>query len=114
VRAVVLPLLDHEAALQLHSAVRHALQLLLAEDSVWYQDETVMHATLYHASTHGVSATWSDRLDVDVIRTSAANLLCCSSFTRVELSMQGDMHCKHSLLLQHRPHMRSNQGAIET
>jgi hypothetical protein len=57
VRAVVLPLLDHEAAMQLHAAVRHALQQVLAEDSVWYQDDATMHATLYHASTHGVSGT---------------------------------------------------------
>jgi hypothetical protein len=57
VRAVVLPLLDHEAAMQLHSAVRHALQQVVAEDSVWYQDDSVMHATLYHASTHGVGKT---------------------------------------------------------
>lgn len=56
-RAVVLPLLDHEAAMQLHAAVRHALQQVVADDSVWYQDDTSMHATLYHASTHGVSAT---------------------------------------------------------
>lgn len=53
-RAVVLPLLDHEAALQLHSAVRHALQQVVSDDSLWYQDENIMHATLYHASTHGV------------------------------------------------------------
>jgi hypothetical protein len=49
VRAVVLPLLDHEAAMQLHAAVRHALQQVVADDSVWYQDDTIMHATLYHA-----------------------------------------------------------------
>ncbi|WIA31868.1 hypothetical protein OEZ86_002733 [Tetradesmus obliquus] len=53
VRAVVLPLLDHEAVMQLHAAVRHALQQVVADDSVWYQDDTSMHATLYHASTHG-------------------------------------------------------------
>lgn len=54
VRAVVLPLLQHEAALQLHTAVRHALQQLLADESIWYQDPTLMHATIYHASDYKV------------------------------------------------------------
>lgn len=54
VRAVVLPLLQHEAALQLHTAVRHALQQLLADESIWYQDPTMMHATIYHASDYKV------------------------------------------------------------
>eukprot|EP00878_Enallax_costatus_P018701 GHUV01019700.1.p1 GENE.GHUV01019700.1~~GHUV01019700.1.p1 ORF type:complete len:234 (+),score=66.51 GHUV01019700.1:1040-1741(+) len=52
VRAVVLPLLQHEAALQLHTAVRHALQQILADESIWYQDPTLMHATMYHASDY--------------------------------------------------------------
>eukprot|EP00879_Flechtneria_rotunda_P021896 GHRR01023091.1.p1 GENE.GHRR01023091.1~~GHRR01023091.1.p1 ORF type:complete len:367 (+),score=82.02 GHRR01023091.1:3052-4152(+) len=52
VRAVVLPLLDHEAAMMIHTSVRHALHSLLTEDSIWWQDELLMHATLYHASTH--------------------------------------------------------------
>eukprot|EP00879_Flechtneria_rotunda_P030028 GHRR01032536.1.p1 GENE.GHRR01032536.1~~GHRR01032536.1.p1 ORF type:complete len:141 (-),score=30.25 GHRR01032536.1:107-529(-) len=55
VRAVVLPLLDHEAAMMIHTSVRHALHSLLTEDSIWWQDELLMHATLYHASTHAVS-----------------------------------------------------------
>lgn len=54
VRAVVLPLLQHEAALQLHAAVRHGLQQLLSDTSIWYQDPTVMHATMYHASDYKV------------------------------------------------------------
>jgi hypothetical protein len=79
VRAVVLPLLDHEAAMQLHAAVRHALQQVVADDSVWYQDDTIMHATLYHASTHGVSET-RGRCAVSVLATGccvAADQLTC-------------------------------------
>lgn len=56
VRAVVLPLLDDEAAMALHMAVRAALRPLLSEDSVWWQDPAILHATLFHASSHMVRA----------------------------------------------------------
>jgi hypothetical protein len=55
VRAVILPLLDQEAAQQLHSAVRKQLQELMSEDSIWWQDPTMLHATLYHASDYLVN-----------------------------------------------------------
>lgn len=54
VRAVVLPLLDDEAAMALHMAVRGALQPLLSEDSMWMQDPAILHSTLFHASSHTV------------------------------------------------------------
>ena len=56
VRAVVLPLLDHEAAHQLHDAAAAQLRPLLGEGSVYWQDPWLLHSTVYHASTHGVGA----------------------------------------------------------
>jgi hypothetical protein len=54
VRAVVLPLHDDEAALQIHTTIRHALSAVVAADGVWWQREHLLHATLWHASTREV------------------------------------------------------------
>jgi len=54
VRAVVLPLLDQEAASEIHEAAAGQLTAVLGEGSIWWQDASLYHATVYHASTHGV------------------------------------------------------------
>ncbi|GBG00104.1 hypothetical protein Rsub_12845 [Raphidocelis subcapitata] len=54
VRAVVLPLLDRRASNEVHEAAAARLAEILGAGSVWWQDPGLFHATLYHASTHGV------------------------------------------------------------
>jgi hypothetical protein len=54
VRAVVLPLLDHQAAADIQEAASGQLRGLLDAGSVWWQDASLYHATIYHASTHRV------------------------------------------------------------
>ncbi len=57
VRAVVLPLLDVEVASQVHDAVTRVLQQADMDGiAVWWQDRQMYHATVYHASSHMVSA----------------------------------------------------------
>lgn len=56
VRAVILPLLNHEVAFEIHEAAAGQLRGLLGEGSVWWQDPSIFHATVYHASTHRVSS----------------------------------------------------------
>jgi hypothetical protein len=50
VRSIVLPLHDSDAAVQITTAVKRALHELLSPDSVWWQDEHLMHAPLFHAT----------------------------------------------------------------
>ncbi len=55
VRAMILPLRDNVAAGKIRDAVRKFLLPVLPEGSIWMQDDTLYHATLYHASSHVVS-----------------------------------------------------------
>lgn len=41
---------DSDAAVQITTAVKRALRELLSADSVWWQDEHLMHAPLFHAT----------------------------------------------------------------
>lgn len=50
VRSIVLPLHDSDAAVQITTAAKRALHELLSPDSVWWQDEHLMHAPLFHAT----------------------------------------------------------------
>ena len=55
VRAAVLPLLDHATAQTLHDAAAAALAPVVGKESIWWQDPGLLHATVFHASTHAVS-----------------------------------------------------------
>lgn len=52
VRAIVAPLLSPEAAGSVSAAVRRHLGGLVVGKSVWYQNSSVFHATVFHASSH--------------------------------------------------------------
>lgn len=54
VRATVLPLLQTAPALVMHDAAAAALAPLIDSAGIWWQDPGLFHATLWHASTHGV------------------------------------------------------------
>jgi hypothetical protein len=79
VRAVVLPLLDQEAAAQLHGAAVARLGALLGEGSVWWQDPALYHATVFHASTQGVGGWVGGESCVPHLRvgTPIAGHACC-------------------------------------
>lgn len=54
VRAVIMPLLDTSAAVLLKEALLNHLIPILPTDGIWLQDETMLHTTLFHASSFTV------------------------------------------------------------
>lgn len=53
VRSIVLPMHDEEAV-TISTAVKKALHNLLSPDSVWWQEEHLMHAPVFHATVQEV------------------------------------------------------------
>lgn len=53
-RSVVLPLHDDDAAVQITTAIKKALKNIVSDDSVWWQEEHLMHAPLMHATVQEV------------------------------------------------------------
>lgn len=56
VRSIVLPMHDDEAV-TISTAVKKALHNLLSPDSVWWQEEHLMHAPIFHATVQEVKGT---------------------------------------------------------
>jgi hypothetical protein len=94
VRAVILPVLQQEAAAQIHAAAASILGSILDSSSIWWQDPQIYHATVYHASTHMVSAGVAGSLrvagaDVRLTCTQAAlhpsnHALCMLHATKLD------------------------------
>lgn len=49
-----MPFHDDDAAVQITTAVKRVLRDLLSPDSVWWQEEHLMHAPLFHATVQEV------------------------------------------------------------
>lgn len=54
VRALILPLRDAVVASRITAAMHSLLLPVLPAGGVWLQDDSLYHATLYHASSHAV------------------------------------------------------------
>ena len=54
VRAVVMPLPDSLASARLKEALLNHLLPIVPPDGIWMQDETMLHTTLFHASSFQV------------------------------------------------------------
>ena len=52
VRAIVIPIVDFTVAQLLIAAVKTHFEPLFPPNSLWLQNFTLLHSTLYHASTH--------------------------------------------------------------
>ncbi len=55
-RATILPLLDSRAAWHISQQVTKLLLPAVPEGGVWLQDAQLLHATVFHASSHMVRA----------------------------------------------------------
>jgi hypothetical protein len=75
VRSIVLPMHDDEAV-TITTAVKKALHNVLSPDSVWWQEEHLMHAPVFHATVQEVkgSATQASQ----VLAGQLPLLLACS------------------------------------
>lgn len=60
IRSVVMPFHDDDAAVQITTAVKRVLRDLLSPDSVWWQEEHLMHAPLFHATVQEVRSAGGD------------------------------------------------------
>lgn len=56
VRSIVLPMHDSDAAVQITTALKRKLHEIVSPDSVWWQEEHLMHAPLVHATVQEVRA----------------------------------------------------------
>lgn len=55
-----MPFHDDDAAVQITTAVKRVLRDLLSPDSVWWQEEHLMHAPLFHATVQEVRSAGGD------------------------------------------------------
>lgn len=67
VRAIVMPVVDTSVARRLHQAVVRRLSPLFPEGMLWLQNPDLLHSTMYHASTHLVSAEIEEILGRSVL-----------------------------------------------
>jgi hypothetical protein len=98
VRAIVAPFGDRRASAEISAAVREQLLPIVQPGGVWFQNSSMYHATIYHASHHQnpVAATKEDELAEAaavrsvalsscpihavlerVVATSSGNILAC-------------------------------------
>lgn len=72
VRSIVLPMHDDDTAVQITSAIKKALHKVLSEDSVWWQEDHLMHAPLWHATVQEVRACSAACRDVHCLEKAVS------------------------------------------
>lgn len=78
VRAVVLPITDTRAVESIAQALNDFLPEHQYTDTIWYQNLSLLHSTLYHASTHlGPVPASAEQVEAEYAAiVNAANALC--------------------------------------